>query len=368
MKKLLVAFLTIVLLSSCFGNNKQEEKEPKDNSEILSYAWVKVSSDKSNLSKKRLDIWVDDVIMIYAWVDKKSSWDKNELLDLGKKFISNIESKKENSITENINWGIKYSDFEWEIWKVPQKLQRNLNLDLTIVDKFSKEAISEWTVFVNNVNMWEFKNGEFKKNFKWPMWIEVFNVVVRSPEYGDAFLSLSSLNLEWSLLIWTVKMKKAIILKDFDLANNTSINVPKFKAKFEKCSIVDKNWNCVKEKVDVKINFLSGKTVNNRRVSLNMKALTKEWKIEYLYSWWMAFVDFVKKDWEILKLSDWKTMKITYNVTDEDIKDMSHLDSKDSKEWYWWYDKNRWLWIESDAKYSLDKDSKTWTAVIKKLY
>lgn len=368
MKKLFVVFFTILLLSSCFGKEVKKENDSKvKESKVVSYEWIKIDTEKSNLEKKRWDIKLDDVFMIYAWESEKDT-EGNELLDFGKKFISNIESKKEYNISENVNWGIKYSDFESEIKRVPQVLKRDLNLELTILDKATNKPISEWFVFVNNVNMWNFTNWEFKKNFKWPTWVEVFNVVIRAVDYWDGFLSLNSLNLKWSLLLWEVKMKKAIIVKDFDLSKKTNLFTPKFRVKFGRCSLVDRSGTCVEENVDVKINFLAWRTVNNGEASLNMRAITKEWNLEYLESGWMAFVDFTKKNWEILKLADWKTIEIIYKITDEDIKVMTSGDSKKLKNGYWWYDKNRWLWIESDASYELDKKWKTWRAVIKNLY
>jgi hypothetical protein len=39
-----------------------------------------------------------------------------------------------------------------------------------------------------------------------------------------------------------------------------------------------------------------------------------------------------------------------------------------AKNTYWLYDKNKNLWLEKDAEIKLDKENKTWTAIVSEIY
>ena len=95
----------------------------------------------------------------------------------------------------------------------------------------------------------------------------------------------------------------------------------------------------------------------------------KEWKIVYLTSWWMAFTDFVTNNWEILSVKKNGKIEITYHVTDDEIRVMeTNLYGGSAKNTYWLYDKNKNLWLEKDAEIKLDKENKTWTAIVSEIY
>jgi hypothetical protein len=163
-------------------------------------------------------------------------------------------------------------------------------------------------------------------------------------------------------------MKKALI-KNIVLWKKQDISLWNVKIKLKECSIVNKENKCVRDNVKLKINYISWKEANEWLVSTNRKALTKEWKIVTLQSWGMAYIDFIKKDWSILKLKKWEQITIVYNITIDDIKNMENKILWNwEKEWYWWYDKNKNIRRESAAQYYINKRNLTFSAKISNLY
>lgn len=362
MKKILVFTMLLLLLTSCFKKEEKIEKPKKE--EVKQEKVEEKILSQEEIEKQRWEISIDDLDLLLAW--EKINW--NELLQKGKKFLDNLNATEKDKITEKVDWWIKFSDFENEIGKVSDNLKREINLEIDIFDYKTKEKVSSWVVYMNKIRLWEFTNWKFEKNFYWPIWIEQFKIMVRTENYWDWFLNINSINSNGSLIIWEVYLKKATIVKDFDLDKNIDYKWENLNFSFDKCSLV-KDWECFNWKTDLKINFVKWEEVNNYDVSLNMKALTKEWKIVNLQSWGMAFLDFITKDWDILKLKDWKNIKITYKVTEEDIKSMGiNKTWKNMKNGYWWYNKNRWLWIEWESNFLLDKTNKTWSIITPNLY
>ena len=174
-------------------------------------------------------------------------------------------------------------------------------------------------------------------------------------------------------MLWEVKLKKLDVNEKVNIWEEESkvkdkwltVNIPD-------CSLVDSEWKCYKWEVTAKMNFMNWSDVNdveNNNLSLNIKALTKEWKIVYLTSWWMAFTDFVTNNWEILSVKKNGKIEITYNVTDDEIRVMeTNLYWAWAKNTYWLYDKNKNLWLEKEAEIKLDKENKTWTAIVSEIY
>lgn len=376
MKKILALLFIAFFLVSCF--NKEETKKETSTStgtwvsvenEKLKvvYDWIKMDTSEENISKEREEIKSEDLDMLFI-DDKKVS--KNPLLEVWKKFLSNINETKEASLTQKIDGWVEFEDYMKEIKKIPEEIRRDFSLNLEITDWKSWEKIKKWNIYVNGIKFWEFKDWAFEKDFIWPKWIEKFNIIVRTDNYGDAFISLGSQNLEWSYLKWFVKLKKLDFSKKVSLRNTPKIDAWNLSMKIDDCSLVNSTWECHKWEVQAKLNFVSWKSVNSwESASLNMKAITKEWKIVNLESGWMAFTDFVTNDWEILKVKDGKKMEITYKVTDEEIKDMkNNLFWNWKNNGYWLYDKNKNIWIEKEAEYKLDEKNKTWTVIVSEIY
>lgn len=369
MKKILVFCVFLFLLTSCFNKEKEIDWEVL---KIDNHSEVKKELSKEEIKKQRWEISLDDLDLLLAWENLEWKED-NELFQKWKEFLKNLDKTQEYKVTERIDWGIELKNFEKEIAKIPENLKREINLDLDIVDYKTKEKISSWVVYMNKIRLWEFTNWKFEKKFYWPIWIEQFKIMVRNPEYGDWFLNLNSINSNWSLIIWEIYLKKAVVVKNFDLDKDVDYSWENLNFSMEKCSLVDKNDNCYRWKVEVKINHIFWQEVNNWDVSLNMKALTKEWKLLALRSWGMAFIDFITDEWDILQLKKWKEFVISYKQTKKDTENMTNFPNEtwviDPKSWYWWYDKNRWLWIETKAE-NIVRDIKnhTWTAIVKELY
>lgn len=376
MKKILALLFIAFFLVSCF--NKEETKKETstgtwvsvenvvEDKKIVTYSWINVDISEKNLSKERSEIKLDDIEWINFSNEEK---EKNNLLALWKEFIKNIEKTKKFDLTEHEKGWVSFEDLENEAEKIPEDLKKDIDLELKIFDFENKKSVKNWTIFVNGVNLWEFKDWKFQKEFLWPKWIENFTIMVRSPGYWDAFLKVNSINTEWSYLFGEIKLKKLDYSEKVKLDKEVKIENKNIIVKIPECSLVKADWECYKWEAEAKINFISADDVNQKRVSLNMKAMTKEGNIVELQSGWMAFTDFVTSDWQILKVWKWKTVEITYKVDEKTISDMENtLYGQGQKNGYWLYDKNKNIWLEKDAKIKLDKKNKTWTAVVSEIY
>ena len=372
LKKLIILALMSIFLVSCFGKKEDMKNNSNswniDNWPKVTYDWVDINISKDKLDSQREEISLYDIDLLLNWGDVK-----NPLLEAGKKFKENLEKTKKSDLTKRIDWWIEFEDFENELKKFPDELKREFTLALDIIDSKTWEKIPKWNVYMNGIKFWEFENWKFEKDFHWPKWIEKFDIIVRTTDYWDAFITLSSLNLEWSYLLWEVKLKKLDVNEKVNIWEEESKVKDKwFTVNIPDCSLVDSEWKCYKWEVTAKMNFMNWSDVNdveNNNLSLNMKALTKEWKIVYLTSWWMAFTDFVTNNWEILSVKKNGKIEITYNVTDDEIRVMeTNLYWAWAKNTYWLYDKNKNLWLEKEAEIKLDKENKTWTAIVSEIY
>lgn len=364
---LIFSLLFSLNLSSCWKKDfsKTTIKEEKQEKIISKYEKITKKIKEDKLDTMRENISPDDISLMQT---EAYTWSKNPLSDLWNTFISSLKNSEEDKLTDNKNWWISAETLEKELGEIPENFKRKFELELDIYDFTTKEKISSWTVYVNGINLWNFEKWKAIKKFEWLKWIESFDILIRSDNYWDAMLHLNSLNSEGKLLIGEVAMKKAII-EEKEIGKTQEIKIPWVSIKLNECSLVTKSWDCYKWKAQVKINFVSWKEANEWQVSLNRKALTKEWQIVYLQSWGMAFVDFINSDWDFLKLKNWEKIEISYKINDEDIQNMEQKKyGNGEKNWYWWYDKNSSLWKEENAKISLDTENKTWTAEVSHLY
>lgn len=376
MKKIFAMLFLSLFLVSCFGNKEEIKKstwswtwvlvdEKKETWKVI-YSWVEINVSEENLIKERSEITLEDIDLINF---SKNENEKNNLLTAWKKFVENLEKAKQSDLTKNIDGWISFQNLENEIKKVPEILKKNVNLELEIFDFETKKIIENWIIFVNGVNLWEFKNGKFQKDFTWFKWIESFTVMVRVPSYWDWFIRLNSVNTDWTYLSEKIYLKKLNTEKKLKLDKEAIYEDKNLIVKIPECSLVDSEGNCYRWDVETKINFISAEDVNKKRISLNMVAITKEWKIEDLESGGMAFTEFITPAWEILQLWKNKTMEITYKVDEETIKSMENeLWWQWQKNGYWLYDKNKNIWLEKEAEIKLDKENKTWTAIVSEIY
>lgn len=375
MKKIFLSFLLLFLLTSCFWKKVEEKSNTwvvntwntqEAETKKVTYEWVSIDVSEENLEKQRAEITLDDVELI-NFSDKKE--EKNALLTAWKKFIDNLEKTKELSITKNINWGISFDNLEKETAKLPNELKKKVDMVIKVYDYETKKLLDKWTIFVNWVKLWDFEKWNFNKEFSWMKWIESFSIMARVPWYGDGFIKLNSIGNEWTFLTWDVFLKKLNSNKKVKLEKEVVVEDKTMSIKIPECSLVDSKWECFKGEVETKINFISADDVNNWNVSLNMKAVTKEGNIVDLQSGWMAFSDFITSDWEILQVGKWKTIEITYKVDEKTILDMENeLYGQWQKNGYWLYDKNKNIWLEKEAEIRLDKENKTWTAIVSEIY
>lgn len=377
MKKILAIMFLSLMLTSCFGKKAEEDKIElnsgtgeiiADNTPKVTYDWINIDISEKGLEKQREDIDLDDIDLLYTDTNKEF---KNPLLAAWKKFLKNIDETKKVSLTKRIDGWIEFEDYKKEVEKIPAELKRNFRLEMEIIDAKTGEKVKKWNVYVNGIKFGSFEDGKFEKEFVWPKWIEKFNMIVRTDNYADFFIDRNSLYSNWKLLVADAKLQKLDVLRDIELNWNKEIKEKDFSVKIDNCTLVDSDWDCYKWTVKAKINHIKWSDVNNNKDNLwlNMKAITKEWKIIYLWSWGMAFTEFITPDGEILSVSDDKKMKITYNVTDSDIRFMkTKFYWNWEKNGYWLYDKEKNLWIEKDAKFDLDEKNKTWTVYTSEIY
>lgn len=342
-------------------NNKNNDIEINNSyDELIS----NINIDKINQLRSENNL--DDITMFY--INNEYNWN-NSLLKLWKKFLDNLEWKNKVNFVDNINWGLNLRNLDDELKTIDNDLIRKFNLKLKAYDYSTKQLIEENAyIYVNWINIWEMQNWNFVWTFEWLKWIEKFNILLRSNNYWDWIITLNSLNSEWSLLKWDFYLKKAQIY-DIDLSTEQNIDFWDFELWIDKCDIVTKNDECYDKIVKIKANFIDWGDANTWKISINMNAIDQEWELTYLKSGWMAFIDIIDSDGNILKIKDWKTLKITYHVSEDDIIRMDNNSywSWDNN-WYWWYDKIQWIWKKLEASITLDREKNIWTAEISKLY
>lgn len=325
-------------------------------------------SDMNNdeIDKKRLELSLNDISMMYVSDNYDSD---NQIAKEWFRLINTLKSYSWSRLTDSIDSWISIDYLNNILNSFSDNLKRKIKFRFSIIDSENNKPINNGLVYVNWIKLWEFSNWKYEWTIDWLRWIEKFNVVIRSESYGDWFLEINSLNSKGSLLLWNISLKKAK-LRNINLWKKQDISFNDTIIWLEECSIVNKNWECYNWSVKLKLTHITWEEANNRSVSLNMQALNDAWEIVNLVSWWMSFIDFISDTWEILKLKDWEKIKISYKVSDQDIKTMSDkkYSSWSTGEWYRWYDKNSWIWRGSEANYFLDIENKLWTAEVSDLY
>ncbi|MCK9272016.1 hypothetical protein M0P65_00530 [Candidatus Gracilibacteria bacterium] len=367
---IVLSVVLIVILGLILTNKFLNKNSNTPNSFIPKFFNKNIKTSGNELAKMREEIKLNDISLIYNSVYNQSDYMTKNVLDTNfLDFLKNLKTSTSVYLTDNINGGIEFSSYEREISKFNSGSLRNFDIELNISDYKTKKQIENGKVYINGINFGDFKAGSFKKSFKWPIGVELFNVLIRSDNYGDAMISVNSLNSEGDLLLGNVLMKKATI-KQVSLGKKQDIQITGVKLSLNDCSLVDKNNACYKGNATLKINHILGNEANTNSVSLNMQAITREGTIQNLVSGGMAFVDFIDSDGNILKIGDGQTVNIVYNITKEDVFNMKSLIGKKfgEKEGYWFYNKKTSLWEERTAKYSLDEKNLTWTATISDIY
>lgn len=384
MKKILLLLFLSFTLVSCFSKNENVKDISTQTSSISETSiWTSILEEteeekeyKIAEKKDRVTISINDIDDALLFPEKVSDKDleKNPILKNWVSFLRDLKQKEESKVTEKVNWWISYDDYQKAILSTEKKYIREFTLVIDFKDYKTWEKIKTWNLYLNNIKFWEIKDWTFKTDFKWPIWIEKFVLMARVDWYWDWFLNLNSLNSDWSILHWEMYLKKSIekevILWEKDLFI-WDIDKNNFALKIPACSLVDSKWKCFKWKVKVKSNYISWEDVNEGKVALNMDAITKDWNYIILYSWWMAFNDFIAEDWSILKLWKWKKITVIYKMTEEWMRDFWDLwtEQWDSfYNWYWWYDKNDMIWKEGEAKSFLDIENKHWVSETENLY
>jgi hypothetical protein len=193
---------------------------------------------------------------------------------------------------------------------------------------------------------------------------------IKSEWYWDSISFLNYKNLEYKTINKDVFLKKAfqkeIIIED---EKWFSIQWPKEKYVFSKCSFLDKNWKCYTWKAKIKITNYNEIQMNNSSASITRRWINKDWKIDYFYLLWASFFEIKDDKWNDLEFKKDKNFIIEYKLTDEKLK-------KYEDEWYikwkikdyYYFDKKLALWKITDAKYTLDKEKAILKLETSKIY
>lgn len=387
MKKIFAMLFLSLFLVSCFGNKEEIKKS------TWSWTWVLVEEKKEiwkvdktiyweteeekayriEEKENRVKILPNEISDIYLWKISEKKFEENPVLKNWVDFINWLKKSFDTKITENINWWIEFSEYEKNILKSNKDFIREFDLLLDIKDFETNEKIKNWFVYLNNIKFWEFKDWKFEKKFKWPLWIEKFVIMVRVDWYWDSFLNLNSLNNDWNLIYWELNLKK-ILDKKVKLWEKIEIwNLEKenYSIEIPECALVNIEGNCYRWEVRVISNHISWEDVNNGKTTLNMVWIDDNWKYWDLFSWWMAFNDFITPTWEILKIWEWKKIKVTYKLSDELMISFSDLWTSswnEGKNAYWIYDKNDMIWKLSKDIPRLDKEKNLWIVETSDIY
>ena len=368
MKKYILVFLLVLTITSCWQKNQEQKEETWTkilDEKVTIYDGVTIESSKEKIAENRFNISADDIDLLAF----SNTEPENSLLKAWKKFLENIDSTKKADLTKRVDWWIEFEYFMKEAEKLPVEIKRDFDLNLEILDSKTGEKIKKWSIYLNWIKFWNFENWEFKKSFVWPKWIEKFSIMGRADGYGDGFLVLNSFNWEGSFLGWELKLKKLDLEKKISLDKWTKIDSDTISINIPTCSLVDNEGKCFKWNVTTKVNFIKWEDVNsNENISLNMRAITKEWKIVNLESGGMAFTDFISDNWDILQVKNWDKIEITYKVSPDDIALMQSDFFWNEKNGYWLYDKNKNIWIEKEAEIKIDPENNTWTAIVSDIY
>lgn len=319
--------------------------------------------DKINNKEKQIKSLVNYDGANLLYLTKNSSKLSQKELNL-----INYVFDSDNKLNSNFSWGLTKKSIENKSRELGLVLA-DYNLSLELIDYKTKKEINSWTIYINNINVWEFKDGEFNWSFKWIKWIELFNILVRSNNYSDWFIKLNSLNSASNYLYWTVFLKKTEFT-EINLSNWIDFKSNTFSIKWDKCSIVNKDNTCFYWKAKFRYNFISWDEANNYQLSLAEMKATYNWKIATLYSWWMTFIDLLDDDWNYLNVAKDKNIEISYKVSKSDMENMKKFQNawQLKNDWYWFFDKNSMLWIKKEAEIKLDENNLTWTAKIKEIY
>ncbi|PZM82186.1 hypothetical protein DLH72_04410 [Candidatus Gracilibacteria bacterium] len=377
MKKILLLFLFIFV----FSCSKTEIENKKQGENISSGAIQQEETSSTgglyNIveEKNRVEISMDDLDSAFLDSSKipEEKIKTNPVLENGINFINELKQVQKVKVTEHIDGGIEFSDYQKVVEKSNPKYIRDMRISLEILDYKTKEKIKSGKVYLNNVKFGEFKDGVFEKEYKWPMGIEKFTIMVRTDGYGDGFLALNALYGDSDFNFGQVLLKKSLE-QEVSLDSDVKIgNLEKHKFSLEvpKCSLVDKEGKCYRGKVKVKSNYISGEDVNNGLVSLSMRAVrTDNARYVYLYSGGMAFNDFITENGEMLQLGEGKKLKVIYQLSDAGFRAFGEIESYPgrSRKGYWWYDKNNLIWKEGKSKIIIDTDKRLWTAEMENLY
>lgn len=332
-----------------------------------SFNWINISKTESN--KDAIKEELANKKYLAGFYKMFMSGSSNGFLSESQyNFIKEI-SKSDNKLTTSRNWWMELVDYEKLISSYTWE-KNKFNVELRIFEYKSKKPISSWIIYINWIKTWIFKAWIFSSTIEWPVWLEMFNIVVRSDNYWDWFYNLNALKTKWTLLFWEIILQKSES-KEVILSKDQKVNFSNFSIKIPECSFVNNKWECIKSKVKIDTNFIPWNIVNNWGLSLGwMRAVDSNWEIVYLTSWWMAFIKVIDSNWEYLQVAEWKTVIVSYKVTKEDIKTMAKLKNMYfwRDEWYWYFDKNTLLWEKREAKVYLDEINMLWSAEVDAIY
>lgn len=357
---LLIIIAIFSLVGVYFLNNSSQNTNNEKNTNNQDLEPKIINNEISeDLTKIREEISLNDVVKLY------SNWNltiDNILIKNTKNIIDQINSKQKYKITQNYNWWITLDEAREIFSSINPKIIREINLQLDIYDDKNNLVSTEWNIYVNNINVWKIVDWKFNWVFPWVIWTEYFNILVRTKEYNDGFLTLNALNTNGSLLYSEVVLKKSEY-KEIDLSVDNNINFNNYTFTLPKCSFA-KDWKCLESKVTLKSTYFTQDDVNNNIYSLNMRAIDDKWEVVELVSWWMAFNEFYSWD-EILEISPNAMVEINYKIWKSEIENM---EQNQVLNWYWHYSKDLGIWKFLPSQWTLDANKQIYKIKTNTIY
>ncbi|EKE29390.1 MAG: hypothetical protein ACD_2C00182G0015 [uncultured bacterium (gcode 4)] len=308
----------------------------------------------------------DATVSIYKaqkWKDDESGSIASDQRDFLKKLWES------GDVTSSVDGWVSYDQYKKLISEYSWT-KNEYSIEIDAVDYETNSFIGSGSLYVNGVKIWNLDKWKYIWDFEWPKWAELFNFMIRTSWYWDWFLTMNALNSNWNLLLWTIKMKKSES-RTVNLDKDQRISFKDFSIYVPHCSLVSESQECFSGEASIEAVFVTWDEANSRKISLwNMRAIIWDWKIGWLISGWMAFIEFKDKDWNYLKVWNGKTVTVSYKVSEDDITRMKSVIGKMnwSDDWYWFFDKRTSLWEKRDAKITLNEKELTWSAEVGEIY
>ena len=328
--------LSSLILVSCWSKKVTWDKNKNNDVSNVNNWWWKTSrsnfvipeevknkaeDDFSLIKKKWLDPQViDDAIFIWSWYH----WIWEFYRKLASRTQYNVVAwKKIEDIIDTTKWKerkIKVSVVDYD-WKPLEWI---------------KIYLWWWLLWKTD------KNGKLVKKIKIPRVYDYMYFQAYNENYLPGHKRLNAMYIDWRLILVSFVLKKAKVYTVDPSNINIGNNLISVKIKWD-CVLKKWDGSCYKWKAKMSIAYVKPEEIDN----LNLIRQGKyKWKIIYLMSNWMAFIEFYDENWNRLLYNENNKWKICYKVWKKAIEQRNALNRTkifNETDWYWRFDKSNWL-------------------------